>query len=200
MSRSPVEQLASSLADISELVEGIRDNQWDLPTPCTQWSVYELVSHLSAGNQLFAYALAGDPAVAAPSAAPLAADLPPGQRAAAHRDSVTALLAAFNSPGALERVVVVPFGSVPGLIALHLRLVEALVHGWDLAHAVGVRPPFDQELAEQELAFTEMRLADVPPERSPFGPPRPVAQDASALDRLAACLGRDVTAFVADGR
>ncbi len=196
MSRSPVAQLASSLADISELVEGIRDDQWDLPTPCTQWSVHELVRHLITGNHLFAHALVGD----SPSTAPLAAEVPPGQRAAAHRDSVAALLAAFESPGVLERVIVVPFGSVPGLIALHLRIVEALVHGWDLAHAVGLPARFDQELAEQELAFTRLRLADVPPERSPFGPPRPVGQDAPALDRLAACLGRDVIASAADGR
>ncbi len=196
MSRSPVAQLAGSLADLTELVEGIQNDQWDLPTPCTQWSVHQLVSHLSTGNQLFAHALAGNP----PSGAPMAADLPPGQRAAAHQDSVAALLTAFNAPGVLERTVVVPFGPVPGLIALHLRIVEALVHGWDLAHAVGRPARFDQELAEQELAFTRLRLADIPAERSPFGPPRPVAQDAPALDRLAACLGRDVPASAAQGR
>ncbi|MBG0739444.1 TIGR03086 family protein [Paeniglutamicibacter antarcticus] len=196
MSPSPVAQLAGSLADISELVDGIRDEQWDLPTPCTQWSVHELVNHLSTGNQLFAHALAGD----SPSTASLAALLPPGRPAAAHRDSVAALLAAFDSPGVLERVVVVPFGAVPGAVALHLRIVEALVHGWDLAHAVGLPPRFDQELAEQELAFTRLRLADVPPERSPFGPQRPVARDAPALDRLAACLGRDVPVSAADDR
>jgi hypothetical protein len=36
-------------------------------------------------------------------------------------------------------------------------------------------------------------LAALPAGRSPFGPPQPVATDAPAIDRLAACLGRAVT-------
>jgi uncharacterized protein (TIGR03086 family) len=94
----------------------------------------------------------------------------------------------------LERSVTVPFGTIPGIVALHLRMTELLVHGWDLARATGQRPAFPDDLAEQELAFTRSKLTDIPPDRSPFGPPQPVADDAAAIDRLAACLGRNVTA------
>jgi uncharacterized protein (TIGR03086 family) len=52
-----------------------------------------------------------------------------------YRESARALVSAFGQPGVLERVVTVPFGTVPGAVALHLRLAEALVHGWDLARA-----------------------------------------------------------------
>lgn len=112
--------------------------------------------------------------------------------AAAYRDSADAVLAAFALPGVLERVVAVPFGSVPGIVALHLRIVEVLVHGWDLARATRQPVRFAEDLAEQELEFTRARLGDVPPARSPFGPPQPVADGAPAIDRLAACLGRHV--------
>src|SRR6266513_3088890 len=67
------------------------------------------------------------------------------------------------------------------------------VHGWDLAQATGQPALFPDRLAEQELAFTRHALADLPAGRSPFGPPQPVATDAPAIDRLAACLGRAVT-------
>jgi uncharacterized protein (TIGR03086 family) len=181
--QTPVEQLAQALDDTQSLVEGIRDEQWSGPTPCADWSVRDLVQHLVAGNHLFARALTGD--------AP-AADGPPSPPSAqSHRESAAALLAAFRAPGALERVVTVPFGAVPGAVALRLRLVEALVHGWDVARATGQAPSHDEATAEQALAFTRATLDDVPPGRSPFGAPRPVAEDAPALDRLAACLGRD---------
>jgi len=92
----------------------------------------------------------------------------------------------------LDRVVTVPFGSVPGAVALQLRLVENLVHGWDLARATGQQARHDDQVAEAALVFTHARLADVPAGRTPFGPPQPVAEDGQALDRLAAALGRRV--------
>lgn len=187
MPRSAVEQLAGALDAAGQLIEGVRDDQWIKPTPCVAWSVRELVDHLITGNQLFARVLSGD----SPSMIPADADRHRGKWAAAYRESADALLAAFGSAGVMDRVVTVPFGPVPGIVALHLRLVEALVHGWDLAQATGQSPWFDEELAEQELEFTRAKLAEIPPERSPFAAPRAVAEDAPALDRLAACLGRD---------
>ena len=50
-----------------------------------------------------------------------------------HRESAAALLDAFRQPGVLERTVTIAFGNVPGVVALHLRVTESLVHGWDLA-------------------------------------------------------------------
>lgn len=186
MSGSPVQQLARSLDDTGALVEGIGDDQWGRPTPCAEWSVLDVVQHLVAGNHFFADALTGS------SSATPTSEIRPDLASAAYRASADALLAAFDSPGVLERIVAVPFGAVPGVVALHLRLVEALVHGWDLARATGQQPGLDDELAEQELGFTRGKLEEIPPDRSPFGPPVSVADDASALDRLAACLGRDV--------
>lgn len=102
-----------------------------------------------------------------------------------------ALQAAFAQPGVLEKVVTVPIGAVPGVVALHLRIAESLVHGWDLAQATG--QPTDglpDDLAEQELEFSRRRLPDLPPDRRPFAPVQPVSDDAPALDRLVALLGR----------
>jgi uncharacterized protein (TIGR03086 family) len=101
------------------------------------------------------------------------------------------LVEAFRQPGVLERVVSVPFGSVPGAVALHLRITEVLVHGWDLARATGQPATFPENLAEQELAFSRGKLGDIPGDRHPFAPSQPVPAGAAAIDRLAACLGRD---------
>ena len=186
VSLSPVESLRTSLDDTGRLITGVRAEQWNHPTPCTEWSVRDLVNHLITGNELFARVLLGESAGAVPTSTDVRPD-----HADAYRESAEALLAAFASPGAMDRLVTVPSGTVPGVVALHLRLVEALVHGWDLARATGQPLRYDEEIAERALEFTRMSLADVPPDRSPFGPPRPVPDDAPALERLAACLGRD---------
>jgi len=188
MALTPVDQLSTALDAAGELVAGITPEQWSGPTPCTGWDVRALVTHLSDGNHLFATALSDG------ASAPDADRGGNGDLVAAYRDSAEAVVAAFRRPGALERTVEVPFGTVPGAVALHLRLTEVLVHGWDLAQATGQVGAFDEDLAEQELAFTREALGAVPPGRSPFAPPTPAPDTAPALDRLAACLGRRLPA------
>jgi uncharacterized protein (TIGR03086 family) len=179
--------LSVALDATGQVIAAVPDGQWDDPTPCLEWKVGDLLNHLVAGNVLFASALdSSRPAVVH---APLRAE---DDFLNAYRESAGVLLDAFGLPGVLDRVVTVPFGSVPGIVALHLRITEVLVHGWDLARAIKVPASFPEDLAEQELSFSRSKLADIPSDRSPFAPPQPVPDDAPAIDRLAACLGRGV--------
>ena len=178
-----MDQLRAALAHAGDLVSGVAAEQWDIATSCESWDVRALVSHVVTGNRLFAAALRGDQS-AQPSAD---ADL-----VVAFGDSGSELLTAFASPGALERVVQVPFGTVPGEVALHLRITEILVHGWDIAAATGQRAEFDEAVAGQELEFSRGALGAIPPDRRPFGPAQQAPPDASAIDRLAALLGRKI--------
>jgi uncharacterized protein (TIGR03086 family) len=114
------------------------------------------------------------------------------QPPSAYDDSTRAVVAALAEPGALQRVVTVPFGTVPGAVVLHLRTVEALVHGWDLAQATGQRLRADASVVQREISFTQDALGRLPADRTPFAPPQPVDADAPPLDQLAAMLGRDV--------
>jgi uncharacterized protein (TIGR03086 family) len=191
MTLTPVDQLGTALEAAEELIAGITPEQWSGPTPCTDWDVRTLVTHLSNGNHLFASALQDGASSPVREPAGLTED---DDVVADYRDSAEAVLAAFRDPGALGRMVEVPFGTVPGAVALHLRLTEVLVHGWDLARATGQVTDFPEDLAEQELAFTREALAAMPPGRSPFAPPTPAPDTAPALDRLAACLGRRLPA------
>jgi uncharacterized protein (TIGR03086 family) len=182
---NPADQLAPALDATGRLVAAVRDDQWAEPTGCVGWSVRDLLNHLVGGNLLFAAVLTGqDPP-------DLGADHLGADPADAYRRSGEAVRAAFAQPGALEKVVTVPAGTVPGAVALHLRLTEHLVHGWDLARATGqATTALPAELAEQELAFARVQLGKIPPDRRPFAPPQPVDDDAPAIDRLAALLGR----------
>lgn len=186
MADSPTAQLRTSLDATRRVVAGVDARQWRLPTPCSDWTVADLLAHLVNGNRMFAAVVRGEQSTEdkSPAAEQDASQLADYDAAAGE------LLDAFGTPGALERTVSVPFGTVPGAVALHLRIVELLVHGWDLARATGQQLDVPDAIAEQELAFTRTALQQVPPDRSPFGLPQPAPADAGALDQLVALLGR----------
>jgi uncharacterized protein (TIGR03086 family) len=111
--------------------------------------------------------------------------------AGAFRTSAAELLAALRPAGVLERTYTVPAATLPGPAVVHLRTVETLVHGWDLARATGQQVPFPDDLTEPELTFSRELIGRLPEGRRPFGPSREADEDAPVIDRLAALLGRD---------
>ena len=183
-----ISQLAEALDATGRLIAAVAEARWTDPTPCPGWTVRDLVSHLVTGNAGFAGSFGSQYQL--PDDQDLAAD---PALLSAYQGSAAALLEALGQPGALDKIVTVPFGTVPGIVALHLRITEVLVHGWDLARATGQLVAFSEDVAEQELAFSRDKLSAIPPGRRPFAPSQPVADDAPAIDRLAACLGRSVT-------
>lgn len=177
--------LSGALDASQPIVDAIGDEQWSARTCCSEWGVRELLNHLVGGHLLFTAVLTNQ---APPDEK---ADHLRDDPAGAHHDASVKLRAAFAQPGAMSKTVTVPFGTVPAAIALHLRTTETLVHAWDLAQATG--QPVDglpADVAEEEIAFCHRTLDAIPPGQNPFAPPQPVADDASAIDRLAAFLGR----------
>lgn len=190
MADAPLDDLVTSLGGVGDLVAGVRRDQWDARTPCPRWNVRELVNHMVLGHRLFTGILRGEAARTPEALDPCSEDVLGEDPASAYRGAVADLLAAFREPGVLEQVFEVPAGTVPGFVAVHLRVVEDLVHGWDLARATGQRLRVPDDLVAREVAFTRSTLDDIPPEQSPFAPPQSVPDDAPSLDKLAALSGR----------
>jgi uncharacterized protein (TIGR03086 family) len=182
-----VEQLGQALAAVSDLIADVRADQWSEPTPCTDWTVRRLVEHLIGMNKVFAALLAEQPPP--PRDVRGFGDDPVG----AYQASAAALLAAFGRPGILERIYQGPLGAATGEQRLQIRLYDLLAHAWDLGHAIGQPVELPDEFAERSLAFVRTQVSeDARPGR--FAAAQPIAEDAPALDRLAAFLGRQVSA------
>jgi uncharacterized protein (TIGR03086 family) len=177
--------------ETARLVDGVKPEQMDLPTPCAGWDVRVLLAHLVGGNMRWAALPNGDPLTRGPArGSGAAADLLGDDPAGAYRRSAAALQAAWRDPGLLDRQFEIPIGVMPGRVAFQVRLVETVVHGWDLAKATGQHPAFAPGIVETAIHFAQSSL---PRERlpgSPFAPPVSVSDDLTEIDRLAALLGR----------
>jgi uncharacterized protein (TIGR03086 family) len=162
------------------VVEAVKPDQLHWPTPCSEWTVQQLIDHLVGGAE---YLLA-----AATGAEPVSSANAPG---ADYRMRVDRALTAVELPGAMERVCVSPLGfdwSVADAVAG--TFMDVLIHTWDLAHATGQDEQLDAGLVE---ACAAMFLPEMPRRgrvAGIVGPEVLLGEGASAQDRLLAAMGR----------
>jgi uncharacterized protein (TIGR03086 family) len=187
------EALAQAFADTRGVLVNVTPDQLDLPTPCASWKVRDIVNHIVGGSQWFAASVtAGESPVIEESDFSELAD---GDFVAEFDKGVAASVAAFGAPGAQEKMVKLPFGTMPGSAFMGLATTDTFTHGWDLAKATGQSTDLDPALAEQLLAGSKMAIQDAfrgEDGKMPFGPEQQAPDGASAADRLAAFLGRKV--------
>lgn len=181
--------MAAACASTQRIVDLITDGDMDRPTPCTEWSVRQLLNHV-VGTLHLGCALLEDvaPMVAiAPGGLP-GEDMLDDDASKAYRVGVEALLGAAR-PDTLARMHATPFGEMPGAILGGFTTLDIAVHGWDLAAAIDEGVDLDDALANDILVFAHQTLTD--DTRAPrIGPEVAVDALASPTDRLVAYLGR----------
>lgn len=166
------------------LVGGVQEGEWEAATPCTDWSVRDLVNHVTSehlwaphllrgetlaqvGDRYDGDVLGSDPVAAWNRAAEASAEAWQGAKAG---DSVH--LSTGLAP--LEEYAE----------QMHLDLV---VHGWDLARGAGLDSAIDDTSAEHCLDYVTPHLGEWP---GMFA--APVDTDSTTpADRLIAIVGRD---------
>ena len=170
---------------------GVAPDDWDLPTPCDDWNVAAVLRHLVVGERAFVVSLSGTrydlAAIDADAQTIDSEDLPRAYELGARqlREALAAADPAATFPTGI--------GPMPPTAIAELRTIEALVHGWDLARGADLPLSIEEAVAERAIAHSLGLMERLPPDRTPFGPPQPVADDAPAIDRLVALLGRPVS-------
>lgn len=155
------------------------------PTPCTEWDVRAVINHMATGSLRSAALISGEPA---PDRGEYVLGDDP---LAAFLDAFGRACAAFDRAGVLEQSFRTPFGAGPGTLLVTIRAGDLTIHTWDLAAATGQPRDLDPDLVA--VIDTAVRALPVPRgEQGPFGTEQPVPQGATAADRLAAYLGREV--------
>ncbi|HEV3381919.1 MAG TPA: TIGR03086 family metal-binding protein [Trebonia sp.] len=179
-----------ALDQTATIVTAVRPDQLDLPTPCEEWDVRRLLSHVVGAVTRAALIGEGNDAFAVPPFAdPSTADWP-----AAYREAADRAVSAWSDDAKLDAFFAVPWGKVPGRGAVTGYVQEVLVHGWDLAVATGQETELDPSLADFALDFARRALRPENRQDAPFGPVVRPSAGAGPYARLAAWLGRTVPA------
>lgn len=162
------------------VAETVRPDQRGAPTPCTEWTVQQLLDHLVGGTDYLLSAATGGQRVQRVDAT-----------VADFRRGVADVLDAVAAPEATLRTCMSPLGfEWPVAQAVAGTFMDVLIHTWDMARATGQDDRLDPNLVDACIA---MFLPDMP-ERGRaagiIGPAVHVGDDATAQDRLLAAMGR----------
>jgi len=177
--------------ETDRLVANIGPSDLSASTPCSEWSVQDLLNHITGGATMFAMSAESgsvpDDVMGQLMGGDNLGDDFKGAWATASRRA----LAAFGQPGVMDKMVKLPFGEMPAGVALNIAVFDVATHATDLARATGQTMAAD-DLLEAALAMGKQMIG--PDLRQPgvFEAEQPIADDAPVLDRLQAFAGRKV--------
>jgi uncharacterized protein (TIGR03086 family) len=184
--------MAGAAAPLVTIARGVKPDQLDAPTPCTEFTVRRLVNHLlywgpsleAAGHKTF---------VPPPAAGERETDLATADWADRLTEHADKLVAAWRDPAAWEGVAAMGGpNELPAAMIGGMVVVDLVVHGWDLAVATGQRGEWDADV----LAFTWREVAKTAQQgrdMGVYGPEVGIPDTATPLDRILGMTGRDPT-------
>src|SRR5437016_3998539 len=167
----PVTLFERAATDAVGVVDQVRPDQRHAPTPCSEWDVEDLVTHMAGGTTYLLAALGVDAEPGSDNGNP------------DYRTAVRVCAEALRAPGVLERRCMSPAGfewSVADASAG--TAMDQLVHTWDLAVAIGAGPRLDPELVDVIVTMFLPQMPEIGRQAGIVGPEVAVPADASAQD------------------
>lgn len=180
--------LGPATTRMRDVLSFVTDEQLELPTPCPDLRVGDLVDHV--GMFAVVFQAAARKQTTADTSPPPAdvANLEPGWRARIAAD-LDDLARTWREPASWQGSTWAGGVELPAEVMGLVALDELVVHGWDLAIATSqAYAPSPQEVAAA-LAFVDG--FDAPRDGALFGPIVPVDAEAPAMHRLLGLTGRD---------
>jgi uncharacterized protein (TIGR03086 family) len=172
-------------AEFARLVALVPIASLEARTPCTDWTLRQLLNHVVTGTQWFTTVVLGEPA---PDRVTDQIGSDPGRAFARRADEFRAAMA---EPGALEGTYAHPAGPVSGERFMLMRINEYLCHGWDVAMTIGETPRFSSDLARKCLVMMQSQMEGRTREAGKgFGIELEPGPSPSDYDRLIAFAGR----------
>ncbi len=168
----------------------VAPEQMSNATPCDKWTVHDLCNHIVGGGHMFAAAFRGEQQAIDPDA-----DMPDmvGPDPLASFDaSIADFNAAIDSPGAMDKVISLPFGEIPAPVVLEILKFDLLVHAWDIAKATDQQFSPPDELVLGGLEAAKMIIAPEARDGDTFKQEVTAAPSVTPIERLAAFTGRSI--------
>ncbi len=186
----PRHGFAGVTAQVRELIENTSSASFDLPTPCDEFNVRQLLDHLVLVMNRLAVIGAGEHwSTVMPEDFALEDGHGEAFVKAAH-----GVMNAWQDPARLEQVFEVPWGELPGVAIVSFYTAELATHGWDLATAT------ERELtiADDLLGAAMFAAKSLPAEGRddpaiPFSPVVDPGESAPVLAQIVGWFGRKVS-------
>ena len=175
----------------NQVVDKVDDSQLGNSTPCTEWTVRDVINHVTGGATMFAECVEHGSIPDDRFGQLIGGDNLGNDWRASYRTASDNARAAFGAPGVLDRMVKLPFGEMPAGAALNIAIADVMTHACDIAKATG------QTIDDPKLLDTALETAHQvisPDFRQPgfFDAEQTVPAGASAMDKLLAFAGRKV--------
>ena len=128
----------------ADVVVAVRDDQWDSPTPCTEWTVRDLVNHVTSEDLWTEALMAGRTIEEVGSSldGDLLADAPIARSIDAAKVATTSVVERLPRGG----TVALSFGDTDVAEYVWQLAADHLVHSWDLSAAIGTDRRLDPAL------------------------------------------------------
>ncbi len=182
-----IDSYRNATAGFEQRLALVKNGQWSDDTPCAEWDVQALVSHVL-DEQLWLPALLGGETIAEVGDR-FAGDQLGDDAPAAWRRAVADAWAAVSAESALDRTVGLSYGEVPAEEYLRQVTADTVLHTWDLARAIEVDEALDPEAVSEVFAYLSPQV-EAWRSAGAFGPAVQVADDADEQTRLLALIGR----------
>ena len=165
----------------------IKPDQWGNATPCSEWSVRDLVNHIVNEDKWTVPLMQGATIeeVGTRFDGDLLGDDPLGSWDVAKKEASSAV----QEEGALDRTVNVSWGQISATEYVGQLFNDHVIHAWDLARGIGADDTLDQELVEVLYAASKPREKELE-SYGVFGTPVEVPDDADTQTKLLGLFGR----------
>jgi uncharacterized protein (TIGR03086 family) len=185
-----LQMLQRAVDEAGRIVDTVTPDQLANATPCSEWTVRDLINHIAGGATMFAIS-AEQGSVPDADLAKIAGDNLGDDYKGSFHAAAKRAMDAFEQPGVMEKVVKLPFGEMLAGVALDIAVFDVATHAVDLARATGQQVQ-DAELLDDALAMGKKMIG--PELRQPglFDAAQPAPSGASTADQLLAFAGRRV--------
>lgn len=187
----PLHVLDLAQTRAAALIAGLGDDDWGRPTPCTEWSVRDVVNKMTASTQLFAAfgrRERPDPAPDLIDPAEILGDDPLG----VYLEAAADCRAAWRADGAMEGTAPSTVGEFPAKAVLNARIFDTTILSWDVATACSIEHHIDDVQAAYVLRVAKALVPTVraaSPER--YQDPEHLDEDHPLVAQMVAATGRD---------
>ena len=186
--------LATAANQMTRLVNGVRDDQLEDPTPCPDYTLGDLLQHVRGVAESFTLAgLKQQPPGGSKPPSRGDASLLPDEWRAETTAWLDQLIDAWAQPAAWEGSTWIAGFEAPASAVGITAANELVVHGWDLASGSGQQLAVDDDALAPCREFVAMMSGPGSEEArgEAFGPALRAPAGASALDEVIAGNGRD---------